>query len=142
MKKRLIVFWLCTACPVMAAAASHPCLKIGRSPDIAIRQVMKDQLKIDVGRIVEDKTKMELLAAKPVTRLLAEEVYQRETSFHSGDKDETIRLIMGENAKNLIIKYTYKNRDGRENVFISSYIVNDDECSVLFNGYITVSREF
>ncbi len=30
----------------------------------------------------------------------------------------------------------------RNHVFIGSYIVNDDECSVLFNGYITVSREF
>jgi len=46
------------------------------------------------------------------------------------------------NPRNLIVKVSYENKESKHNIFLASSIVNDDECSVRFNGYITVKREF
>jgi len=50
--------------------------------------------------------------------------------------------FMEYNPRNLIIRYSFVNKEGKENILIGSSIVNDEECSVTFNGYITVKREF
>jgi len=42
----------------------------------------------------------------------------------------------------LTVKFTYFNKDGKQNVFIASALVNDNECSVRFNGYLTVARAY
>ncbi|MNF05255.1 hypothetical protein D3C80_2049420 [compost metagenome] len=39
-------------------------------------------------------------------------------------------------------KYTFTDKNGKRNEFISSAFANDEECSVRYNGYITLSREF
>ncbi|HDX7799126.1 TPA: Shiga toxin A subunit, partial [Escherichia coli] len=45
-------------------------------------------------------------------------------------------------AKSIVAKYTYINNDRGKDVFIASGIINENECSVRFNGYIILSREF
>jgi len=45
-------------------------------------------------------------------------------------------------AKTLLIKYTYQNAAKQKNIFVASSLVNDDECSIRFNGYVTLQREY
>ncbi|EAR8665906.1 Shiga toxin A subunit, partial [Salmonella enterica] len=45
-------------------------------------------------------------------------------------------------VKSIVAKYTYINKDEEKDIFIASSFMNADECSVRFNGYITLSREF
>ncbi|EDZ7381678.1 Shiga toxin A subunit, partial [Salmonella enterica] len=45
-------------------------------------------------------------------------------------------------VKSIVAKYTYINKDKGKDIFIASSFMNADECSVRFNGYITLSREF
>lgn len=45
-------------------------------------------------------------------------------------------------VKSIVAKYTYINKDKEKDIFIASSFMNADECSVRFNGYITLSREF
>ncbi len=42
----------------------------------------------------------------------------------------------------LTAKYTYFNQEGKKDVFIASGLINKDECSIRFNGYLTLAREF
>ncbi|MEY7631937.1 Shiga toxin A subunit, partial [Enterobacter quasihormaechei] len=34
------------------------------------------------------------------------------------------------------------NKDAKKDVFIASSLMNKDECSIRFNGYIILSRQF
>ncbi|MGL6020550.1 MAG: Shiga toxin A subunit, partial [Gibbsiella quercinecans] len=34
------------------------------------------------------------------------------------------------------------NANGQRDIFIASSLLNNDECSIRFNGYLTLSREF
>ncbi|ECV2997538.1 Shiga toxin A subunit, partial [Salmonella enterica] len=45
-------------------------------------------------------------------------------------------------VKSIVAKYTYINKDKEKDIFIASSFMNADECSVRFNGYITLSGEF
>lgn len=45
-------------------------------------------------------------------------------------------------VKSIVAKYTYINKDKEKDIFIASSFMNADECSVRFNGYITLSRGF
>ena len=46
------------------------------------------------------------------------------------------------NVYYLIVKFTFEDNAGKENIFIGSAFRNDDECSVGFGGYITVDAGF
>lgn len=45
-------------------------------------------------------------------------------------------------VKSIVAKYTYINKDKEKDIFIASSFMNADECSVRFNGYITLSENF
>ena len=47
-----------------------------------------------------------------------------------------------DNTEVIIAKYIYHNAKNQKNVFISSSLKNKYECSVRFNGYLIVEREF
>lgn len=112
---------------------------------IVMMDEMHNLMKIDVSSIEKDKTKTELLFNEPVSHALANhyanESYKKMKGEYLYVKDY-IDTYTEYNARNLIIKFNFKNNLGKEDVFIVSSLVNDYECSVRFNGYIIVKREF
>lgn len=44
--------------------------------------------------------------------------------------------------KIVVAKYTYRNAENKKNIFIASSLQHKYECSVRFNGYLIVEREF
>lgn len=97
------------------------------------------------GEIAENKIKMELIdniaVSKAYASYLASEDYKKDTE-HFVKLDEYKKIYLEDNPRNLITKISIENNKGLRNTFISSSIVNDNECSVRFNGYITVKREY
>ncbi len=55
---------------------------------------------------------------------------------------EYARSFRENNAKNIIVKFIYEDVAHKHNVILGSALVSDDECSVRFNGYLLISREF
>jgi len=45
-------------------------------------------------------------------------------------------------VKIIVAKYIYRNEKNQKNIFIASSLQNKYECSVRFNGYLIVKREF
>lgn len=73
-------------------------------------------------------------------QLSIEETTRKKSGWVS--TNEYKKIFSQDNAKNLTVKFTYINKNGKQNIFIASALVNDNECSVRFNGYITVARAF
>lgn len=115
------------------------------STGIEMTEQMHEKMRIDTSTIDEGKTKTELISNLPVTPPLA-----REYAMESYRKDpddwisvkEYIKMYTEHNVRNLIIKFTYENKNKKQNVFLVSAFANDYECNIRFNGYITVKREF
>ncbi|NMP29575.1 hypothetical protein GW590_22250 [Rahnella sp. SAP-1] len=121
----------------------NPCVVIGSTVDINLIQAMKQDFGIHEDDILKTKTKLEIIDNQPVTKLLAAQMAKKVVDqFNYVDYDGMRNAFMEYNARNLIVKYTYINKQGKENIFVGSSIVDDEECSVNFNGYITVKREF
>lgn len=93
--------------------------------------------------IERDKTTVEVLNLSPVSDALAHQFAQSDAKTGKGLSLKAYLDIYHNNgAMNLTVKYTYTNAKGAKNVYIVSSILNNDECSVRFNGYLTLSREF
>jgi hypothetical protein len=126
-----------------SAVTANPCIVIGSTVDISLIHAMEQDFDIKESEIVKSKTKMVLIDNQVVTEGLAASLAEKavkETDYL--DYDDMKKTYLEYNPRNLIVKYTYVNKEGKENIFIGSSIVNDEECSVDFNGYITVKREF
>jgi len=96
-----------------------------------------------VEGIERDKTAVEVLNLSPVSDALARQLAQTDTKNGNGLSFKDYYSIYHDNgAMTLTVKYTYTNAKGARNVYIVSSLLNNDECSVRFNGYLTLSREF
>lgn len=125
------------------AMESNPCVIVGSSVEIPIFNAMINDMGVKRESVVAKKTKLELLENKPVNNLLAMQLAKSDEKEISFVKyKELLSIYQSDNPRNLIIKYTYENTEGKHNVFIGSAIVNNNECSVGFNGYIVVERGF
>lgn len=110
---------------------------------------IKNDLNIDVATIIKDKTKVEILDISPVSKVYAESLARMD---YEKDKAKNKVAILYKKSyfdsyyenqvKSIVAKYTYINKDKEKDIFIASSFMNADECSVRFNGYITLSREF
>ncbi|MGQ8776732.1 hypothetical protein ACUTQ5_20535 [Serratia sp. NA_112.1] len=126
-----------------AAMEKHPCVVVGSAVERPVYDAMIDEMGVKQESIVAKKTKLELLDNKPVNILLAMQLAKKDAQETTFVKyKELISIYQNDNPRNLIIKYTYENTAGKHNTFIGSAIVNNNECSVGFNGYIVVMREF
>lgn len=127
------------------AVESNPCVVPGSSVEIPVFDFMIYSMGIKKTDVVESKTKLELIDNTPVTKELAV-FFATESKFKAHDNLLDLQgyydIYMMNNPRNLTIKYTYENLNGKHNVFIGSAIVNNDECSIRFNGQIIVKREF
>nr|WP_152540228.1 hypothetical protein [Pantoea sp. IMH] len=105
---------------------------------------MYNTMKIDTDSIDKQKTTTELLFNEPVDENLA---YQYATDDYRATPDRWMTAkdyfdtYFTYNPRNLIIKFTFFKKE-KKDIFLVSAFVNDYECSVRYNGYIIVKREF
>jgi len=126
-----------------SSAANRPsneCANRGRyAEEMLLSAIAKDGVK----GIVNDKTKVQLLNLSPVSDAFALELAHADTKNVDSLSFEYYYGIYHNNgAMNLTLKFILANPKDAKNIYIVSTLINNDECSVRFNGYLTLSREF
>ncbi|WP_313485383.1 Shiga toxin A subunit [Atlantibacter hermannii] len=147
MKKALVM--LIAFLPMLSYAKNYGCATAGASMEISLFEALSEQLSIDTSTIVRDKTQVKILDITPVSRTYAEYLARFDFNhYHGKDKTEdtyTSIFFPGyyeNDVKSITAQYTYFNNKKKKAVFIATSLMNKDECSIRFNGYITLSREF
>ncbi|EEN2572465.1 Shiga toxin A subunit [Salmonella enterica] len=135
--------------PAISYAHDYGCATVGASMESSLFDAIKNDLNIDVATIIKDKTKVEILNISPVSKVYAESLarmdYEKDKAKNKVailDKKSYFDSYYENQVKSIVAKYTYINKDKEKDIFIASSFMNADECSVRFNGYITLSREF
>ncbi|EAT8109762.1 Shiga toxin A subunit [Salmonella enterica] len=135
--------------PAISYAHDYGCATVGASMESSLFDAIKNDLNIDVATIIKDKTKVEILDISPVSKVYAESLarmdYEKDKAKNKVailDKKSYFDSYYENQVKSIVAKYTYINKDKEKDIFIASSLMNADECSVRFNGYITLSREF
>ncbi|EBH3230507.1 Shiga toxin A subunit [Salmonella enterica] len=135
--------------PAISYAHDYGCATVGASMESSLFDAIKNDLNIDVATIIKDKTKVEILDISPVSKVYAESLarmdYEKDKAKNKVailDKKSYFDSYYENQVKSTVAKYTYINKDKEKDIFIASSFMNADECSVRFNGYITLSREF
>ncbi|EAZ8800804.1 Shiga toxin A subunit [Salmonella enterica] len=135
--------------PAISYAHDYGCATVGASMESSLFDAIKNDLNIDVATIIKDKTKVEILDISPVSKVYAESLarmdYEKDKAKNKVailDKKSYFDSYYENKVKSIVAKYTYINKDKEKDIFIASSFMNADECSVRFNGYITLSREF
>lgn len=147
MKKALVM--LIAFLPMLSYAKNYGCTTAGASMEISLFEALSEQLSIDTSTIVRDKIQVKILDITPVSRTYAEYLARFDFNhYHGKDKTEdtyTSIFFPGyyeNDVKSITAQYTYFNNKKKKAVFIATSLMNKDECSIRFNGYITLSREF
>ncbi|ECU3307884.1 Shiga toxin A subunit [Salmonella enterica subsp. enterica serovar Hadar] len=142
---------VCLLVGVLAISYAHDygCATVGASMESSLFDAIKNDLNIDVATIIKDKTKVEILDISPVSKVYAESLarmdYEKDKAKNKVailDKKSYFDSYYENQVKSIVAKYTYINKDKEKDIFIASSFMNADECSVRFNGYITLSKEF
>ncbi|ASE72484.1 Shiga toxin A subunit [Salmonella enterica] len=135
--------------PAISYAHDYGCATVGASMESSLFDAIKNDLNIDVATIIKDKTKVEILDISPVSKVYAESLarmdYEKDKAKNKVailDKKSYFDSYYENQVKSIVAKYTYINKDKEKDIFIASSFMNADECSVRFNGYITLSKEF
>ncbi|EDY1792508.1 Shiga-like toxin A subunit SciR [Salmonella enterica subsp. enterica serovar Alachua] len=135
--------------PAISYAHDYGCATVGASMESSLFDAIKNDLNIDVATIIKDKTKVEILDISHVSKVYAESLarmdYEKDKAKNKVailDKKSYFDSYYENQVKSIVAKYTYINKDKEKDIFIASSFMNADECSVRFNGYITLSREF
>ncbi|EAA7672381.1 Shiga toxin A subunit [Salmonella enterica subsp. enterica serovar Molade] len=135
--------------PAISYAHDYGCATVGASMESSLFDAIKNDLNIDVAAIIKDKTKVEILDISPVSKVYAESLarmdYEKDKAKNKVailDKKSCFDSYYENQVKSIVAKYTYINKDKEKDIFIASSFMNADECSVRFNGYITLSKEF
>ena len=147
--KRLIMLFLFFSYSAFSTGVDpNRCIK-GDNEAITIMNVhLFEDLKVAHAAVDLKKTKAEIIAITPVNHPLALMYGEKEHQLDGPNSDlvttpeEYAQGFMDNNAKNIIVKYTYEDKQGRQNIFLASTFVSDVDCIVRFNGYIIVQREF
>lgn len=144
-----IMVCLLVGIPAISYAHDYGCATVGASMESSLFDAIKNDLNIDVATIIKDKTKVEILDISPVSKVYAESLarmyYEKDKAKNKVailDKKSYFDSYYENQVKSIVAKYTYINKDKEKDIFIASSFMNADECSVKFNGYITLSREF
>ncbi|KNN92069.1 Shiga toxin A subunit [Salmonella enterica subsp. enterica serovar Liverpool] len=144
-----IMVCLLVGIPAISYAHDYGCATVGASMESSLFDAIKNDLNIDVATIIKDKAKVEILDISPVSKVYAESLarmdYEKDKAKNKVailDKKSYFDSYYENQVKSIVAKYTYINKDKEKDIFIASSFMNADECSVRFNGYITLSREF
>ncbi|EDG4037475.1 Shiga toxin A subunit, partial [Salmonella enterica] len=131
--------------PAISYAHDYGCATVGASMESSLFDAIKNDLNIDVATIIKDKTKVEILDISPVSKVYAESLarmdYEKDKAKNKVavlDKKSYFDSYYENQVKSIVAKYTYINKDKEKDIFIASSFMNADECSVRFNGYITL----
>ncbi len=141
----IITFTAAIASSAAAEVKDNPCVVAQSAIGISMLDAMDKDMKIDVGTILHDKTKTELITNETVTYRLAEQFAVTDKKLANSkwlSLKDYLDIFSENNARNLIIKFTFENKSSQHDIILASALVNDNECSVRFNGYIIVKREF
>lgn len=147
MKKKVIIFVLLNlnAFSVNAKLIADDCIDMYQGVGIRVTDSMIEDFGLRKSDIVLDKTKMTLLAQESVTEQMGLffALQDKKNPVYAPLKPKQLLEIYTEdNAENLIIKFDYVNRAGKHNVLLSSHLISEKECTIRYNGYIIVKREF
>ena len=143
MKILLIIFVILFTVSAKATVEPHKCVYIGSAIGYDLRQQLSENKGFDNENVDLRDSHIELLENVPVTLTLAKWLARKDiVKFTHLDYIERLKDYTEHNARNLIMKYIYRNKQGKVNIYIVSAIVNDNQCWLSFNGYLTVSREF
>ncbi|NHB86497.1 hypothetical protein [Photorhabdus tasmaniensis] len=145
---RLLPYFLLLL-PFNIYADSESCIQTGGYIEMNMRGKMINDLNIHSQDVDLKKTRIELLSDIEINKILAAE-FAKKAVEKDKSRDSSVRLRYKDyyenyteyNPHNLILKFTYFNKQDDRNIFIASAIVNDIECSVSFSDYLTVNREF
>lgn len=144
-----VMVCLLVGIPAISYAQDYGCATVGASMESSLFDAIKNDLNIDIATIIKDKTKVEILDISPVSKVYAESLarmdYEKDKAKNKVtilDKKSHFDSYYENQVKSIVAKYTYINKDKEKDIFIASSFMNADECSVRFNGYITLSREF
>lgn len=144
--KHLILAVAIVTCTAFAETVKDDNCKVPQSATgIEMESLMDKEMRIDTSTIDEEKTKTELISNAIISKVLAQH-YGVEDYKIDPDGWTTLKrykkMYAQYEIRNLIIKFTYENKNMQQNVFLVSALVDDYECNVRFNGYIIVKREF
>ncbi|MGX5108545.1 Shiga toxin A subunit [Enterobacter cloacae] len=133
----------------MAATPGGDCAAPGHYVESMLLTSIKNELGIDLTSIQYSKTTVKVLDVLPVSDVFARKMaiadsqadLKKSTDLRLSETDY-YRMYHDGHVLTVTAKYTFTDKNGKRNVFISSALVNDDECSVRYNGFLTLSREF
>jgi hypothetical protein len=129
--------------PFAGHAADPPGSECAIRGHYAEQMLFSAVTKDGVKGIERGKTAVEVLSITPVSEVYAHELAEADAKAGNGLSVKDYYGIYHDNgALNLTVKYTYTSAKGQHNVYIVSSLLNNDECSLRFNGYLTLSREF
>lgn len=141
--KYFLMLMIFSACSSATQIVDNNCKSPISSTGLEMLDQMRNGMHIDMESVIDKKTTTELLFNEPVTNILSD--YYAKNS-HDSDASLPLKeykeIYSDANPRNLIIKFTFKNKQEKENVFLVSAIANDYECNIRYNGYLIVKREF
>lgn len=142
-KKVLLAIAIAPSLNHAADLAGSECAAPGHFVEGMLLASIKNDLGIDLTTIQYNKTAVEILSIKPVSEFFARKlaIADRKENPELTEKDY-YDIYHDSHVLTVTAKYTFTDKDNKRDEFISSAFVNDDECSVKYNGYITLSREF
>lgn len=144
-----VLVCLLAGIPAITYAQDYGCATVGASMELSLLDAIKKELKVNTSTIIKEQTKVEVVDVSPVSRFYAESLasidYEKDRKKNRRatlDKKSYFDSYYENHVRSIVAKYTYVNNNKEKDVFIASSLMNDDECSIRFNGYIILSREF
>lgn len=134
--------------PLLSEAQNSRCAIVGAAMENTLFNSISKDLRIDTSNVLRNKTIVNVIDTSSVSRLYASSLAKIDNESAMARGKATIPesayfdSYYENHTQSLTAKYTYINKEMKKDVFIASGLINKDECSVRFNGYITLSREF
>lgn len=134
--------------PFLSEAHNSGCASVGTAMETTLFNAISRDFKIDTSKILRNKTTIEIIDTTPISKIYAASLAKIDYDSALAQDKSTISesayfdSYYEKSAHSLTAKYTYINKEMKKDVFIASSLINKEECSVRFNGYITLSREF
>lgn len=146
--KKAFLFTIITF-PFFSSAAENRCAIVGGFMEQTLLEAFSHDSGINIKTIQRSKTTVSVLALEPVSEVFAEQMAQ--TDYEADEqkngkamlaKEDYFESYYANDARSITAKYIFTNDTGKRDVFVASSLQNKDECSVRFNGYLTLSRQF
>lgn len=128
-----------------AKLTADECIDIHCSVGIDVTDAMLNDFGLKESDIVLEETKISLVYQEEVTKPMARHFALQDKKVPALAALPLVDLMESytiDNPTNLILKFDYVNKAGKHNVLLSSHFINEGECTIRYNGYIIVKREF